>query len=75
MNDPKPELAGGVKVHTLPCCACAGKVSFADPETTENSTFFHTMPYCVRFEATNTGADLVQYLKDCVDYQTEIERP
>ena len=61
------KIAGGVETITLPCCACAGKVSFATPETTENPTFFHTMPYCSRFDSTNTAMDVVQYMRDCND--------
>lgn len=63
-----------IQATTLPCCACAGKVSFTDPDTTQDVSFLHTMPYCVRFEETNTADDLVQYLKDCIDFQTDAER-
>lgn len=59
----------GVETITLPCCACAGKVSFATPETTDSPTFFHTMPMCKRFDDTNTADDVVQYLRDCGNAQ------
>jgi len=69
-----PKTVGGVETIQVPCCACPGVVSFATPEATPNPTFFHTLPYCQRFDATNSAADLVQYLKDCIDFQTDIER-
>lgn len=39
----------------FPCCACDGTVIFTDQG--EHPTFFHTMPYCERFNATNTTED------------------
>jgi hypothetical protein len=67
VNDRK--VVDGVETITLPCCACDGKVSFATPETTTNPTFFHTIPYCKRFDDTNTTDDVVQYLRDCGNAQ------
>jgi hypothetical protein len=28
---------------------------------------FHTMPYCARFDETNTSQGIVKYLRDCGD--------
>jgi hypothetical protein len=56
-----------VEVVELACCACGGKVSFATPETSERPLFFHTMPLCARFESTNTGDQVVAYMRECVD--------
>jgi hypothetical protein len=51
---------------TVPCCACTGRVTFAMPESDDDRTaFFHTMPYCARFDQTNTPDAVVQYLRDC----------
>lgn len=59
------KTVGGVETITLPCCACPGKVSFATPETTTHPTFFHTIPYCTRFDSVNTGEAFVEYVRDC----------
>lgn len=61
----KKSTVGSVETIQLPCCACTGKVSFGTPETTTHPTFFHTMPYCKRFDATNTQDELVNYIRDC----------
>lgn len=52
---------------TLRCCACSGKVTFEAPKADAASrpTFFHTMPYCERFDRTNTTEELLQYIRDC----------
>lgn len=65
MSVGEKKTVDGVETITLPCCACAGKVSFATPETTAHPTFFHTMPFCARFEETNTADDLATYVRDC----------
>ena len=54
-----------VECVELPCCACNGRVSFATPETTKNPTLFHTIPYCERFETTDTAMQVVEYMREC----------
>lgn len=51
---------------TVPCCGCSGKVTFVVPKAnSDHPTLLHTMPYCKRFEETNTGDDIVKYVQDC----------
>jgi hypothetical protein len=52
---------------TIRCCACPGTVIFQHPtgEPDDHPTFFHTMPYCKRFDAVNTQDELVRYMRDC----------
>lgn len=49
----------------LPCSGCKAKVSFANPETTKEPTFFHPWPYCKRFDSVNTTAELLVYMREC----------
>ena len=49
---------------TLPCAACDGKATFTAEG--ERPTFFHTIPYCRRFDETNDVDSLLRYWKDCV---------
>lgn len=53
----------------IPCCGCTGTVIFVEPEPDGQPTFFHTMPYCARFDQTNTVDDIIKYMRDCVDAQ------
>jgi len=54
------------KQVTLRCCACAGQVTFVIPERDDDRpTFFHTMPYCARFDDVKTPDDVVSYFRDC----------
>lgn len=62
----KKLMVGTVEVIELPCCACEGRVSFGTPETTDRPTFFHTTPYCERFNATDTPMQMVDYMQECV---------
>ena len=51
---------------TVRCCGCAGKVTFVVPKAdADRPTMFHTIPYCARFDETNTAAGIVDYLRDC----------
>ena len=54
---------------TLRCCGCHGEVTFVVPKKdgSDRPTMFHTMPYCARFDETNTAAAVVQYFRDCGD--------
>ncbi len=62
-DGPKPASVVHQAGLTLPCVGCTGKVTFS--VETERPTFFHTMPYCKRFDATNTADDLIVYMRDC----------
>lgn len=58
------------KETTLPCCDCSGTVSFVHPDNSKSGgqpTFFHTMPYCKRFDDTNTTDAIIQYMRDCAN--------
>ena len=61
------------KSVTVRCCACAGQVTFEEPgeEADSRPTFLHTMPYCSRFDQTNTVDDIIKYMRDCVDAQNK----
>lgn len=48
---------------TLPCSGCGGKATFTSEG--ERPTFFHTMPYCERFNGVNTIAELTTYMREC----------
>lgn len=50
---------------TLPCCGCDGTATFT-PEG-EHPTFFHSMPFCERFNSTNTADQLSIYMRECGD--------
>jgi len=51
---------------TVRCCACSGVVSFVVPKSdSDYPTMYHTMPYCGRFDSTNTADAIVTYLRDC----------
>jgi len=53
---------------TVRCCGCSGEVTFVIPKTdSDRPTMFHTMPYCARFDETNTSQGIVKYLRDCGD--------
>jgi len=52
---------------TVRCCGCSGEVTFVAPKADDRPTMFHTMPYCARFDETNTPDGIVQYLRDCND--------
>jgi hypothetical protein len=60
MKKPLPENV------TIRCCACKGMVTFKAPRENDRPTFFHTMPYCERFDQTNTADAVIQYFRDCV---------
>lgn len=64
MSEPKPPTR-----TTIRCCACRGYVTFQSPtdEPGDRPTFFHTIPYCKRFDETNTADGIIQYMRDCVD--------
>jgi hypothetical protein len=48
---------------TLPCAGCSGRATFT-PEG-ERPTFFHTVPYCERFDRVHSIDDLFAYMRDC----------
>jgi len=57
----------------VPCCACPGEVTFVVPKTDlDRPTMFHTVPYCARFNETNTADGIVQYLRDCAPQRERI---
>jgi len=49
------------------CSDCSGEVIFVIPSETgtDRPTLFHTMPYCQRFDDTNTVKQIIQYYRDC----------
>lgn len=60
---PEVKVGEGVQVK---CCACSGTVTFVSPEGPESHpTFFHTLPECERFRATNDVDALLKYTQDC----------
>ena len=48
---------------TLPCSGCGGQATFTPHG--ERPTFFHTMPFCERFDRVKTIAELTEYMHEC----------
>lgn len=53
------------KQYKVKCCDCSGEVTFVEPRPQDQPVFYHTLPYCKRFERTETADQLADYVRDC----------